>query len=108
MARVINEAYRARGSSQRRPVEHRAHVGMLGPQRLLADRKAALLQGFSFGIADPEDVPPRRVTLRCLTQPQRRADELRGLSNSLQVLRRSEEHTSELQSLRHLVCRLLL
>src|SRR5262245_54063773 len=29
-------------------------------------------------------------------------------TDSLQFLRRSEEHTSELQSLRHLVCRLLL
>src|SRR5262245_11952507 len=31
-----------------------------------------------------------------------------GLAQDLQVVRRSEEHTSELQSLRHLVCRLLL
>src|SRR5262245_63528374 len=32
----------------------------------------------------------------------------RGLASSLWVSIRSEEHTSELQSLRHLVCRLLL
>src|SRR5262245_46829125 len=32
---------------------------------------------------------------------------LRGLGN-IRIWRRSEEHTSELQSLRHLVCRLLL
>src|SRR5262245_62984669 len=44
--------------------------------------------------------------------PQRRADrvvsevERRGLRQELPP--RSEEHTSELQSLRHLVCRLLL
>src|SRR5262245_63942208 len=31
-----------------------------------------------------------------------------GGSGSVQTIRRSEEHTSELQSLRHLVCRLLL
>src|SRR5215212_11358647 len=31
----------------------------------------------------------------------------RGVANAV-LLRRSEEHTSELQSLRHLVCRLLL
>src|SRR5205814_9837147 len=33
---------------------------------------------------------------------------LRSLGNRGNVLLRSEEHTSELQSLRHLVCRLLL
>src|ERR1039458_10420294 len=32
----------------------------------------------------------------------------RGRSNCFPVIVRSEEHTSELQSLRHLVCRLLL
>src|ERR1039458_2885901 len=32
----------------------------------------------------------------------------RGLRIAKAALRRSEEHTSELQSLRHLVCRLLL
>src|SRR5438045_7161465 len=32
----------------------------------------------------------------------------RSLNDANQVLNRSEEHTSELQSLRHLVCRLLL
>src|SRR5437899_10035396 len=31
-----------------------------------------------------------------------------GLTHGLEQLPRSEEHTSELQSLRHLVCRLLL
>src|SRR5258705_9055279 len=36
------------------------------------------------------------------------ADISENPSPSLSVQRRSEEHTSELQSLRHLVCRLLL
>src|SRR5436853_5689763 len=39
------------------------------------------------------------------------APELEALAasaNSAETVRRSEEHTSELQSLRHLVCRLLL
>src|SRR5262245_64280477 len=34
--------------------------------------------------------------------------ELRGIRAGATLYRRSEEHTSELQSLRHLVCRLLL
>src|SRR5438045_7628220 len=32
----------------------------------------------------------------------------RAISHALTAIKRSEEHTSELQSLRHLVCRLLL
>src|ERR1039458_10544068 len=38
----------------------------------------------------------------------RTSDPDRFYSDDLQWLERSEEHTSELQSLRHLVCRLLL
>src|SRR5438045_5857335 len=45
-----------------------------------------------------------RVGGRRLYRP---ADEARGFPIGI-VLYRSEEHTSELQSLRHLVCRLLL
>src|SRR5262245_62544795 len=42
-----------------------------------------------------------------LTEPM--AADLKHLHGALQMLKiRSEEHTSELQSLRHLVCRLLL
>src|SRR5262245_62676924 len=37
-----------------------------------------------------------------------RAGALRRVPSGLRSPRRSEEHTSELQSLRHLVCRLLL
>src|SRR5262245_64354843 len=33
---------------------------------------------------------------------------LRGTARRIERVRRSEEHTSEIQSLRHLVCRLLL
>src|SRR5882724_2078132 len=38
--------------------------------------------------------------------PQRLADDPRPVRSVLGQLMRSEEHTSELQSLRHLVCRL--
>src|SRR2546422_3439185 len=47
--------------------------------------------------------PPRRGAL-----PGRRADPRRGLRVRLVPAERSEEHTSELQSRLHLVCRLLL
>src|SRR5229473_5525912 len=40
--------------------------------------------------------------------PQREESTLPGLENPLAGARRSEEHTSELQSLAYLVCRLLL
>src|SRR5262245_65364659 len=50
--------------------------------------------------------PPARARVRRRGQPARRR---RGaVSRSRCRVRGSEEHTSELQSLRHLVCRLLL
>src|SRR5262245_22445017 len=39
---------------------------------------------------------------------RQRAQQIKQLSVELDSVERSEEHTSELQSLRHLVCRLLL
>src|SRR5262245_64326964 len=54
----------------------------------------------AFGV-DHED--------RILQALERRLQEVRAVGErALHVLQRSEEHTSELQSLRHLVCRLLL
>src|SRR5947199_7111556 len=44
-------------------------------------------------------MPPKNVVLRTL---------VRGPAGLVSGIPRSEEHTSELQSLRHLVCRLLL
>src|SRR5258705_7919309 len=46
--------------------------------------------------ANPDSRRPIRSVSLCLS------------SNTSDISRRSEEHTSELQSLRHLVCRLLL
>src|SRR5437899_5414679 len=57
------------------------------------------------------DHPVPRVRRRHLTRVARRPTRRPGGRRDLQVDRprnRSEEHTSELQSLRHLVCRLLL
>src|SRR5205814_9222878 len=44
------------------------------------------------------------LTLKQAIEPSQEVSRLRPLNDSV----RSEEHTSELQSLRHLVCRLLL
>src|SRR5262245_64845294 len=44
------------------------------------------------------------ASIRTASEEQERAN----VRRSAKVLERSEEHTSELQSLRHLVCRLLL
>src|SRR5437899_3975196 len=54
--------------------------------------------------------PGARRTDRCPMGPGRcaRGDAAKSLRSSSRRLLRSEEHTSELQSLRHLVCRLLL
>src|SRR5437899_7372657 len=49
---------------------------------------------------------PRTVPSRAAMSPASRISALRA--GRLWARRRSEEHTSELQSLRHLVCRLLL
>src|SRR5205814_3046242 len=49
-----------------------------------------------------------RVGATLSFRPSRRISRLCAESHELPCLDRSEEHTSELQSLRHLVCRLLL
>src|SRR5262245_63950107 len=51
--------------------------------------------------------PAALQTLRNLGV-DKRIEAAGGVRNDLEVWTRSEEHTSELQSLRHLVCRLLL
>src|SRR5258705_12586779 len=61
----------------------------LGPRRQAARRRAS------------SPIPSSPITSRSLLVPRDRADR-----NTRR--KRSEEHTSELQSLRHLVCRLLL
>src|SRR5438046_8639361 len=63
------------------------------PDRCRVCRARSLLKGLSSGLADPDRQVPR--------------SSLRAPSPSVKQ-RRSEEHTSELQSLTNLVCRLLL
>src|ERR1039458_10569197 len=52
--------------------------------------------------------PGLRPAIAWLAQILFQAETLGGVAEQAARRRRSEEHTSELQSLRHLVCRLLL
>src|ERR1035441_8263689 len=57
----------------------------------------------------PHHLPePSRISHHARQVWRNVGDKLQPLQASLQREHRSEEHTSELQSLRHLVCRLLL
>src|SRR5262245_62263134 len=60
------------------------------------------------GASTPLSVDPCRDRERYMVEPQRRPAGLRLGTVHASARYRSEEHTSELQSLRHLVCRLLL
>src|SRR5437016_9985406 len=63
----------------------------------------------SFGVCGDPHPPPNRKT--CATEATRRASRCASKmlsTSSIAALVRSEEHTSELQSLTNLVCRLLL
>src|SRR3712207_7264060 len=53
-------------------------------------------------------LPVRRRRVPAHHREQLRADREHGVERQIGVLRRSEEHTSELQSRQYLVCRLLL
>src|SRR5947199_10511872 len=69
-------------------------IGIAGrPPRARRSRRAGVGRGYTHGVRSGKTPHPRR----CRGRHSGRADS-----------RRSEEHTSELQSLRHLVCRLLL
>src|ERR1035438_10666424 len=63
------------------------------------------------GAAEYSDQTVARGTLAARPGCSKKASDLIGMegkNNQNEKLGRSEEHTSELQSLRHLVCRLLL
>src|SRR5437899_1549127 len=58
---------------------------------------------------DPEiDNAKLEITLRVTSRGNALVHEMQEAGTPLDATKRSEEHTSELQSLRHLVCRLLL
>src|SRR3712207_9159648 len=61
----------------------------------------------SGGVAHPLRREARRAA-QPLAKPRQREPRLLGAGQLWQVLARSEEHTSELQSRQYLVCRLLL
>src|ERR1035441_10922033 len=63
----------------------------------------AAAQARNHGVKNPIDLQSPLANLQILAQPL-----VQGPPGIHQEIVRSEEHTSELQSLRHLVCRLLL
>src|SRR5258705_12703525 len=70
--------------------------------RFVADSNAAGIDTIRYDIAGR---PNSQITVRAGTRYELRSTfTVRDLRDTLQM--RSEEHTSELQSLRHLVCRL--
>src|SRR5258705_7562016 len=74
------------------PPRHRCPLDRMPASRLLLPRSG--LERSDFVPWHKADVPLASANVRCWENKPRQA--------------RSEEHTSELQSLRHLVCRLLL
>src|SRR2546429_5764005 len=73
------------------------------PQSILPDRFADWIS-----TAPPDKVKPAEQDAALLTEAGLEEWLIRRYSNGSQILKRSEEHTSELQSRLHLVCRLLL
>src|SRR5690606_41431941 len=69
---------------------------------LFRSRSAGSLTGRSF----PPVAMPRKSATCCSEKASRTAASVRGCSPP--ILRRSEEHTSEIQSRENIVCRLLL
>src|SRR5262245_65364950 len=69
---------------------------------------AARLRGTAYAAHDDDEWPLERIadTYELITSVHSDADVRRA--SAFVAGTRSEEHTSELQSLRHLVCRLLL
>src|SRR5205823_8087082 len=81
----------------------------LGIRKPLSERRPA---PESPQIPNPKSRIPRsdppRLSRRFTSRPCLRSTDLGGASPRKRSARRSEEHTSELQSLAYLVCRLLL
>src|SRR5262245_59103138 len=75
------------------------HVGVARPDEVVGtDLEALHLLRHAGELLELPEKDPHRLVV----------EPLEGLSGQLLAPLRSEEHTSELQSLRHLVCRLLL
>src|SRR2546425_7724791 len=89
--RTFGAPRQSRGAPlSRRERPERGEQAAVGPRQLLDDREVIVAIERHVRAGQPALLPRRR--------------ELRGLADQL----RSEEHTSELQSLAYLVCRLLL
>src|SRR5258705_3190997 len=87
--------------SQRDGLGHVTPVINEGPGQFLAEigqlsGRAALVDGQAEGDVETLLIPPRSASA---------TNSARNRSGGIKSVSRSEEHTSELQSLRHLVCR---
>src|SRR5437899_7144692 len=71
-------------------------------------RRSSDLESETQERAEPQPVSPSTDVTRAEPEPEREVREDRAAGEKKPAEERSEEHTSELQSLRHLVCRLLL
>src|ERR1039458_104693 len=111
-------------------IDRRAFIGGSDARIIMGDDETALLRLWreKRGEAEPEDLSDNlivqlgtvtehlnrhwyeRNTGQVVTEVQRQVFHpvKRWMAATLDGMVRSEEHTSELQSLRHLVCRLLL
>src|SRR5262245_65340633 len=82
-----------------------------GPFTIVTQYAHARGTGFASRRTDPTSLRVHRSDQEAMTRRSAvvcRMRELRGERAIVTIPVRSEEHTSELQSLRHLVCRLLL
>src|SRR5205814_3081336 len=95
---------RPRGSRHRQPLEaKRVRLSLARPPCLL---KSSTRQAQHIPSSSRSSYSPLFRIGREAACPRRRSGLQPGSTNA--DAKRSEEHTSELQSLRHLVCRLLL
>src|SRR5438045_7791481 len=80
--------------------------GRVGSRNLNSHLERATPQNYTLSLHDALPISEQRDT--CHTSMSINASDAMDLDTEQPRASRSEEHTSELQSLRHLVCRLLL
>src|SRR5205814_9040618 len=84
-------------------LESGARVAVVGRDQQRADEAAAAIGNGAKGFAT--DVSDTAAVTKLIDDVEKAFGSIDVLVNNAGITRRSEEHTSELQSLRHLVCR---
>src|SRR5207244_11636854 len=104
----LSSCFRAPDTSIPAPLSlHDALRISAAPPARAAKRGRLAMQSFEAVVELPRDTPRGALVLRGATAITMRGDEVIDDADVL-IVDRSEEHTSELQSPDHLVCRLLL